>query len=862
MRRSLAVLLIVLTGSGLALRAQAPVAEPLRTAADRPFDIKHIRLDLKVDLPKKTVDATARLDVRSLRAIGSIALDAVDFEVKKVKLADRELTFNHDGKRLEIDLEPAWPADKDGTLVIDYRVREPRAGLYFFGPSEAEPDVPLTVWSQGEPTTNRYWIPCIDEPVQKQTTELVVTVADGFEVLSNGSLVGKKPNASDKTVTYHWKQDQPHASYLVTLVVGQFDVVEEKWQNKPVVYYVPKGHKEEVARTFGRTREMLDVFSRKFGIQYPWDKYAQVVVEQFNAGGMENTSATTLTDRALHDERSLLDGDSDGLISHELGHQWWGDLVTCRDWAHLWLNEGFASYCELVWAEHKSGPDEYAYDLMGKGRNAIAGGKQRPIVDRRYPGPGSMFDARAYPKGAFVLHMLRKRLGDDAFWKGLKEYGTEHRLQSVETADFRRTMERVSGRSLERFFYDWTERPGNPTLEISSEYQPESKQVRVTVKQTQAGEPFEFPLKLVVHGPDAKSASTASKPQEVVENVTEKEHSFIVSAADRPSLVEVDPEQAVLAEFKETKSREQWLAQLSRGTGVVSRVRAAQHLAQSKLPADREALAKALPEERFYGVQIEIANALAEAGGDSSRTALVAELKNGNAKVRRACVNGLGQFAKDDKAAAALKDLLAKGDPSYAVEAASLTAYAKLHRPDAVAVLLPWLAKPSYNHVLTSAALNGLGNSQDLSATDTLISWTKKGKPRSTRAAALAGLAQLSKGANPSEEQRGKMVAAVVACLEGEGSAVRRSAVAAVREFGRAGTPALGALDALHLHDPDDRIRDLARASAEQIRKNEPVPVELTRLREELEAVRKSQNALRERLQKFEKVERKGEGSH
>src|SRR5262249_21782743 len=153
---------------------------------------------------------------------------------------------------------------------------------------KAEPDTPLTVWSQGESTTNRYWIPCFDQPNVRQSTEMVVTVAAGNDVLSNGALLSRKENA-DKTVTFHWKQEKPHPSYLITLVVGQFDVVEEKWEKVPVLYYVPRGRKADVARTFGRTREMLEFFSKRFGVEYPWEKYAQVVVEQFTAGGMENT---------------------------------------------------------------------------------------------------------------------------------------------------------------------------------------------------------------------------------------------------------------------------------------------------------------------------------------------------------------------------------------------------------------------------------------------------------------------------------------------------------------------------------------------------------------------------------------------
>jgi aminopeptidase N len=848
------------------LLGQAP-AEPLRTTADRPIDIQHIRLDLRVDLPKKTVEGRATLQVRSLRPIAAISLDAVGFEVSKVTLATGDkaepLRFSHGGRKLAIDLEPAWPADRSGVLRIDYRVREPRAGLHFFGPSPGEPDVPLTVWSQGEPDTNRYWFPCRDQLNQRQTTELVVTVADGLEVVSNGKLVERQSHP-DKTVTFHWRQDKPHPAYLVTLVVGPFDIVREEWNQLPVLYYVPRGHKDDVARSFGHTREMLTFFSQRFGIDYPWDKYAQVVVEQFSAGGMENTSATTLTDRALHDQRSSLDSSSDGLVAHELAHQWWGDLVTCRDWAHIWLNEGFASYAEVLWAEHAKGPDEAAYQLVQKARAAIAGGKERPIVDRHYASPWLMFDARAYPKGAWVLHMLRRRLGEEAFWKCIQRYGTEHRLQSADTTDFRKTLERVTGRSLERFFYDWTERPGHPVLEITTDYLADSKQVRIAVKQTQTGEAFHFPLKIAFNR-NLTPPPTASKvdpplptlrPREVEREITEKEQTFYFDM-DRPELVEIDPDQAVLAEIKETKSRELWLKQLTQSPGVAARIRAAEHFGQSKAPADREALAAALASEKFGGVQGEIVAALGESGGDSSRDVLIQGLQHARPKVRRACVEQLGKFPRDGKVAAALKALLHKGDPSYFVEAAALGAYGKLQQPDTVAVLSPWLDKSSHNEVLRSAALDGLGHAQDLSALDMLTVWTKRGKPRACRAAALAGLARLAQTANPSDEQRQRIVAAVAACLDAEGPIVRRGAVAALRDLGRSAAPTLATLEAIARHDPDEHLRELARKAVEQIHSNTPTPVELTRLREELERLQRANEALRDRVDKFEQRERR-----
>jgi aminopeptidase N len=858
-RPALFLAVLILFPLTAAARAQSPPAEPLRTAGDRPVDIRHIRLDLRVDVPAKTVDARAALHVRSLRPLSSIALDAAEFEVRSVCIAAKDgdegatAHFAHDGKKLVIDLDPAWPAGREAVLNIDYKVRQPRAGLHFFGPTAAEPNVPLTVWSQGEEEDAHYWFPCLDQPNQRQTTELVVTVADGLEVLSNGKLVERRRNAADKTVTFHWKQDKPHAAYLVTLVVGAFDVVREDWHGLPLLYYVPRGHRGEVAGTFGKTGEMIDLFQKRFGIPYPWDKYAQVVVEQFSAGGMENTSATTLTDRALYDQHALVDGTPEWIIAHELAHQWWGDLVTCRDWAHIWLNEGFASYAEALWAEHSKGADEYAYNMLQKARRAIAGGRDRPMMDRRYPSPQTMFDDRAYPKGAFVLHMLRQRLGDDVFWKGLQRYGTAYRLGNAETADFRKALEAESGRSLERFFYDWTERPGSPALEVTTEYLPQSRLARVVVKQTQSGEPFAFPVALAFEceGPEGRRHVVQE------EDVTEREQTLYVPLPGRPVLVEVDPRQAVLAEVKENKGRELWAAQLQRAASVAARVRAAQHFGESRSPADRELLARALPAEKFWGVQAEMAAALGQSGGDTCRDALVRGLSLPEPRVRRACAEALGKFRHDAAAAAALKGLLQRGDPGWTVEAAALSTYARLGQADTAAVLLPWLDRPSHDEYLRTATLSGLGESGDLSCLDTLLAWTRRGKPRVCRERALTALSRLARTASAPEEVRRRMVKAVAACLEGEGEQIRATAAIVLRSLGRSAEPSVPALEALTVHDPSDRVRDLARKAMEDIRKDQPVPVELTRLREELDRVKREQDQLQDRLNRFEKMEHK-----
>jgi aminopeptidase N len=857
MRRVLLVpaLPFLLLACGPNVGGQPPAAppaaptEPLRTAGERPADVRNLRLDLKVDLKGKAVDARATLSLTALRKLDAVTLDADGFAVKAVELARggkkaKPTRFAHDGRKLVVDFDPPLATGTEADVVIDYRVHDPKRGLHFFAPSAAEPDVPLTVWSQGESVENRGWIPCFDRPSVRQSTELVVTAPEGNEVLSNGKLVGKTSDPAAKTVTFHWRQEAPHPAYLITLVVGPFAVVEDRWRDKPVLYYVPPARKGDAMRTFGRTPEMMEVFSKTFGVDYPWEKYAQVVAEQFG-GGMENTSATTLGN-CLLDERSALDEDEDGLISHELGHQWWGDLVTCRDWAHIWLNEGFASYCECVWDEHRGGADAYSLEVWRKGR-AARGAVDRPVVDRRYTSEDSMFDARAYPKGAFILHMLRRRLGDDVFFAGLKRYLTDHRLKSVETVDFRRSMEQVSGHDLERFFYDWTERAGHPKLDVAAAYDADAKRVRVTVKQTQPGEPFRFPLKVRLTAGPGRAATAVDEP------IDAKEHTFSIPVAGRPAGVEVDPDQGVLAEIKEDKGRDWWVWQLSEGSTAAARVVAAEHFGKSKTKEDREALIAALAKEKTVGVALEIMAALARSGGDECRDALLAVLKSTEPKLRKGAVQNLANFPRDEKIAAAALAVLTKGDPSLGAEAAAVRLYAKQNRPDAVKVLLPWLDKPSNREELRNAVLTALGGSKDAAALELLIGWTKPGKPTACRRTALFALGQLTKEADLTEARRDDAVRALVAALTEDGSPSmgRRFTIGVIQDIGPRARVALKALDEIAAHDAADGVADAAKKAAAAIRA--PAPEDVKKLREELDRLKREQEELRKRLEKYEK---------
>ena len=834
---------------------QTTAAEPLRTASDRPISIENIRLELRVDLAKKTVESKAIISFRCVKPTQTVSLDAVDFEIKHVlaQLGQRSINparYTSDGKKLIVDLGVRLRADEAGTLEVAYRVKDPKDGLHFFGPSKTDPDAPVLVWSQGETSTNRYWIPCIDEPDQRQTTEIIVTVPEGFDAVSNGKLVQRQDNPADKTATFDWKQEIPHPSYLVTLVVGQFDVVRHEWEGIPVLYYVPKGRRAEAEPTYGRTPEMLSYFSQRFGVRYPWAKYAQVTCFQFG-GGMENTSATTMGERILLDQRSLLDRTSESIVSHELAHQWWGDMVTCRDWSHTWLNEGFASYAEALWDEHSRGRDDYAYNMDRKATRAIRAGKERPVMDRRYTNPQSMFDDRSYPKGAWIVHMLRNRLGDDAFWKGIQRYAIENQFRSVETHDLRRSLERATGRDLERFFYDWVERPGNPDLEVATEYLPDSQQARLTVKQTQAGEPFEFPLKMVL------TCAGAKEPVVLDEIMTEKELHVRLPLPGPLDRIDVDPDQAILTELKESKAQALWRAQLLESPSVPARLRAVQHFAESKATEDHELLARALDQERFWGVKIELGTALGKVKGPVSKQALLKGLKEPDARVRKACVDSLGKLEPDAGIAATLKDILDKGDPSYAVEGAALSAYARQGQKDAVAVITLWLSKTSHQDTLADAALAALGATEDPTVLDTLLNWTKPEKPRTRRAAAVRGLSLLAKSRRLKDEQRQQIVKTLMTALESDDQFSRVSAIRALPELGSLATSALPLLDKLAQEQSRSGLRRIIKEAADKIRAQSGAATtaeasELNRLRDEVKRLQSEQEELRKRLDKFE----------
>ena len=479
----------------------------LRSVRSRDVHQEHLRLNLTINLDQEELHGHAMWTLSPFKPLRTISLDAAEMKIEKVTIGDgpkatdfRELKYQSHASELEITLDREYGASEEFTLAIDYKVNQPRKGGHFVIPDESEPNRARAFWTQGEPEDARYWLPCIDSPTDRFTSEINVTVPKSYQVISNGSLRNNEENA-DGTRTSQWVQEKTIVSYLLSVVVGEFDTYEQQWDGIPVVSYVPKGRGIDAERSFKKTPAMVEYFSKQIGVRYPWPKYAQTCMEDFS-GGMENTSATTLTVDTLHDERAHLDLLSDNLVSHELAHQWFGDLLTCKDWGETWLNESFATYFATLWTEHDLGWDEAAWARHNEEETYKTTDQRyrRPIVSYTYDDPNAMFDAHSYPKGGRVLHMLRFVLGDELFWKSIRHYVEKHQFTTVEAADLRIAIEEASGQGLNWFFSEWLDHGGYPEFNVNWRWDEATKTALVSVKQVQKPDAvtpvFEMPVEI------------------------------------------------------------------------------------------------------------------------------------------------------------------------------------------------------------------------------------------------------------------------------------------------------------------------------------------------------------------------------
>jgi aminopeptidase N len=739
-------------GAGSAGRPFAFASSPRHFERDRPFAIEHIALDLVLDFPKRSIRGSASLTLRRIDPDATtVELDAVAFTIAAITIDDKNVKYTYDGRLLVVDVPRAV---EHGKLVVRYEAT-PRRGLYFLEPDEHVPTRPRQAWTQCQEEDARHIFPCHDKPHVKMTTEAVVTVPTGFSVLSNGELAGKAEDAKAGTETFHWRMNDPHPSYLVTIVAGEFAVFGDRVtlapapgstvrREVPLTYLVPKGREEDGRRTFGRTPDMVSFFSELTGVPYPWNKYAQVVVSDFIFGGMENTTATTMYEHILLDARAAIDVTSDDLISHELAHQWFGDYVTCRDWSEGWLNEGFATFMEHVWREKALGRDEYEYGVkhdLSSYLSEAHGRYRRPIVCQDYDSPLDLFDRHLYEKGGLVLHVLRTELGDTLFWKGVSTYLNRHARSIVETRDLLRALEEVSGRSLGRAFEEMVMRPGHPEIEVDVAW--DDGVLTCAVKQVQSatdGVPsvFEISLGLAIADGDGGDATRTERVK-----LKARSDSFAIPCAERPRYVVVDPDMRILGDVTVKAPPDMLRNQLADAKSARGRWLAAHALAKSDDPVTITALATRLADEKeFWGVRAECAEALGRIRAREAFEVLAASTGTVHPKVRRAVVDALGRF-RTTAAVDALKPRALR-DESYLVEAEAARALGKTRQPAAYEVLLDVMDRPSWADVIASGTIDGLAALRDDRALPHLYARTRYGHPSRVRRAAALAIPKLS----------------------------------------------------------------------------------------------------------------------
>jgi aminopeptidase N len=717
----------------------------------RPYRIDHLFVDLALDFDAKSVRGRAVLHFERVAPdADSLRVDAIGFTLSSVRVDDggglKPAAHSYDGEVLELRGLP-----ERGQLRIDYEAT-PKRGLYFLAPDEHVKNRPLQAWTQCQDEDARHFIPCVDKPHMKMTTELSATVPSGFQVLSNGELVSSETRGKGPW-SYRFKLDQPHPSYLLTLVVGHFDVVDDRPakvgdKEVPIRYLVPVGQGGAATRSLGETPRMLEFFSRRFGVPFPWPRYSQVVVSDFIFGGMENTTATTLYEHVMLDERAALDVSSTDLVAHELAHQWFGDYVTCRDWSHAWLNEGFATYCEHLEREQRLGRDEYDYGVAGDADTylAEAGGRyQRAIVCRDYEEPIDLFDRHLYEKGGLVLHMLRRELTDDVFFDGVRRYLNRHAFGIVETNDLMRALEQASGRSLERFFDQWVYRPGHPELTCKVSY--DDGLLSVSLKQSQkTGDTAVFALPIEIEVLNADGTRSRHR-----KSMTDAQDVLTVALDMRPLHVGFDPEQRIASKLTFEAPGDMLRHQLAEGSNALLRWTAADALSKKQDPASVKALGAALSrQDEGWMVRVEVARALGKLRSEEALAALMAALTTPHPKVRRAVAGALGGFKKP-AAAKALQDLLRK-EPSYLVTADAARSLGRTRQPGALDTLKSIVDHPSWADVIRAGALDGMAALRDEAALETVVKRTRYGTPTRGRRAAVHALATLGDGRKTREQ--------------------------------------------------------------------------------------------------------------
>ncbi|MFK7807922.1 MAG: M1 family aminopeptidase [Saprospiraceae bacterium] len=661
-------------------------------------NIVHTKLDLRFDWAKEHVLGKATLTVKPyFYPVDQLSLDAKGFDIHNITFADRStpLKYEYDGQKIVVDLGKTIPSGQEYKVFIDYTAKPAEVapgggsaaitsdqGLFFINPRGEDPNKPQQIWTQGETEWNSRWFPTIDKPNERCTQETALTVQDKYKTLSNGTLVDSKKN-SDGTRTDYYKMSLPHAPYLFMVAVGDFAVIKETWNGKPVEYFVEPEYEESARGIFSNTKEMLTFFSDKLGVSYPWEKYSQIIVRDYVSGAMENTTGVIFGEFIQKTNRELIDDHNELIIAHEMFHHWFGDYVTCESWANLTMNEGFANYSEYLWFEHKYGVDEAEQHRLNEKNNyvgSVAQGGAHPLIHFGYNDKEDMFDAHSYNKGGLVLHMLRNYMGDDAFFAGLKKYLVDNAYTAVEAHDLRLAMEEIAGEDLNWFFNQWYFASGHPEVKIDYNYDSERGFVEVLLEQTQNTDRFPAIFQL----PISIDIYQGNQPRREYIVMDQRKQAFQFKVSSKPTLVNVDADRVLLWEKLDNKSEADYVFQFYNAPLFLDRYEAVEALKGSPESASQQVMIEAL-DDPFWAIRSTAMQYI-----DPSTASVAVKTKMGNlakndphSKVRAAAFAFIGE-AGDKANAPAMRKAIENQKEAYRVVASALGALAKVDEKEAL----------------------------------------------------------------------------------------------------------------------------------------------------------------------------------
>lgn len=700
--------------------AEEPSKKKIYQATEtKSSDIIHTKLWVSFDWQKSQLIGKAELQVKPyFYPTNMLYLNARGMDIKSVSVSKISVTqatgmnkgkktpvyienlllqdnssYKYENDSLKINLGSVFTKEDKYAVTIEY-IAKPNEltqggssaisddkGLYFINPLGTDPNKMPQIWTQGETQSNSAWLPTIDNPNEKMTDEIYMTVDDKYTTLSNGLLTDSKKNA-DGTRTDHWVMDLPHAPYLVMMGVGEFKkVTDEPWNGKEISYYVEKEFEPHAKAIFGKTKKMVEFYSTKLGVPYPWQKYAQIVARDYVSGAMENTSATLHGDFIVYQTtREIIDGaKGESTIAHELFHQWFGDLASCESWSNLTLNESFATYGEYLWEEFEYGRDA-ADDHHADSRYgyfAQSTQKQVDLVRFDYAEREDMFDAFSYNKGGQILHMLRKYVGDDAFFASLKLYLEKNKFKTAEAHDLRLAFEETTGEDLNWFFNEWYFAKGHPDLAIKKTYDASTKKLKIDITQQQ-----DFKLcplyKLPIYI-DIYSNGKKERKRIWIEDV---KNSYTFDVSSNPELVTIDAERQLLAKMDYTKTKDEYVFQYKNaalwGDREESMDYFKDHMDDNTIYELVKSIAQNDPWRKFRSDAILIlSDKSKEKESDLKPLFISIYNKDANTRVRAAAIKALSDNYKGDDLNALYEKALY--EQSYAVVAEGFDAIAKVN---------------------------------------------------------------------------------------------------------------------------------------------------------------------------------------